>query len=456
MDGVTGRSVLRQIPDGGTATALFFTPYLTGGEHSFKLIWSNLDPAQKLEVRAVRLVAYDGPDADGNGKADWVDTREANSLGVIHSVPSSPVSPVCIEGSSLFVDLLAISNSFALVDSGNHWVSARRSINRGWYANAVLSPEEETELSLTHNGSTSEQALTVDWEETNLMATPTNQVTIRINDALLFNVLPDTGKKNEQGSMIVTIDGPTGITNLVSLTDQPIPYIFEEAGIYTVSGFASKSRAVHFNEEDPVNAYGFRNGIAANGVYNNGNTSTSEVFTVNVVDYRFSGHPSCMKDSERSWDCPDIVEETVIEKDSILQMTRNPLDGGGTRFELRSSTPVEQCIIARLGDGGPITDHALVNTITEYSGEYYRIVEEFDDGSNLIEMTLSFANIPDDFRIRLEIFAGGITFLDGTVEKEFTADDFDEQGTLKVLMVQSSGKRTNCHRVKIFQGDTQL
>jgi len=98
----------------------------------------------------------------------------------------------------------------------------------------------------------------------------------------------------------------------------------------------------------------------------------------------------------------------------------------------------------------------LVNTITEYSGEYYRVIEEFDDGSNLIEMTLSFGNIPDDFRIRLEIFVGGVTFLDGTVEKEFTADDFDEQGTLKVLMVQSSGKRTNCHRVKIFQGDKQL
>jgi len=464
VDGVAGRSVLRQIPDGGTATALFFPPYLTSGEHSFKLIWSNLDPAQKLEVRSVRLVAYDGSDADGNGRADWIDRREAHSLGVINVVPASPVSPVCIEGSSLFVDLLSISNTFAFVgtsastplSTGNHWVSVRNSINRGWYANAPLSPAEETQLSLAHNGSTSEQMLTVDWEETNLMATPTNQVTIRINDALLFNVLPNTGKKNKKGSMVVTIDGPTGITNLVSLTDQPIPYIFEEAGIYIVSGFSSKSRAVHFDENDPVNAYGFRNGIAANGVYNNGNTSTSAVFTVEVVDYRFSGNPSCLKDSQRSWDCPDIAEETVIEQDGTLELVRNPLDGGGTLFELTSPTSDEQCMIARLGEGGPITDHALVNTITEYSGEYYRIVEEFADGSNLIELTLSFANIPDDFQMVLEIFVGGVTFLDGTVEKEFTKADFNEQGVLKVLMVNAAGKQSDCHRVKIFQGDKQL
>jgi hypothetical protein len=56
----------------------------------------------------------------------------------------------------------------------------------------------------------------------------------------------------------------------------------------------------------------------------------------------------------------------------------------------------------------------------------------------------------------IEIFAGGITFLDGTVEKEFTKSDFNEQGVLKVLMVQSAGKVNDCHRVKIFQGDHQL
>jgi hypothetical protein len=105
---------------------------------------------------------------------------------------------------------------------------------------------------------------------------------------------------------------------------------------------------------------------------------------------------------------------------------------------------------------GPITAHALINTVTEAYGEFFRTVEEFADGSNLIELTLAYGNIPDDFRIVIEIFAGGITFLDGTVEKEFTKSDFNEQGVLKVLMVQSAGKVNDCHRVKIFQGDHQL
>jgi len=453
VDGITGRPVSVQVPKGGSARALFFAPYLTAGEHQFKLLWSNLNSSQMLEVRSVRLVYYAGPDADGNGKADWIDSREANSFSLKSEFSASPISPVCIEGGSLYFDLLSISNSFALTDSSNHWVAARRSVEKGWYADAVLAPWAETELSFVHNSATSEQSLIVNWDETNLMTTPTNQIAIRKGDALLFNALPEG---ENQGSIVITVNGPSGSINLVSLTDLPVPHLFEEAGVYTVSGFFSRSRAVSFDENDPGNAYGFRNGHAASGVYNNGNTATSGVFTINVMDYRFNGNPSCVKDSERFWECPDIQEETVIEQDAGLETTRYPLDGGGTRFWLRSSSGERQHMIARLFTDGPINDAAQINTMTQSGSEFYRVVEEFADGSNLIEMTLAFENIPDDFRLVLEIFAGGITFLDGTVEKEFTKADFNEQGILKVLMVQAAGKENNCHRVKIFQGDAQL
>jgi hypothetical protein len=456
VDGVAGRTVLKQIPEGGTAQALFFTPYLSTGQHSFKLTWSNLNPAQKLEVRSVRLVTYDGPDTDTNGIFDWVDSREANSFELTTAPAISLVSPVCIEGNSLFTDLLSISNTFALVDSSNHWVSARRSINQGWYANAPLSPAVETELLFEHNSATSEQSLTVDWQQLNLMAAPTNYMVLRKNDALLFNVLPDTDKEDKQGSLVITVDGPMGTTNLVSLTELPVPYIFEEPGLYTISGLSSKSRAVSFDEDDPVNAYGFRSGYADDGVFNEGNTSTSDVFTVEIVDWHFNGAPSCLKDSERSWDCPDIAAETVVEQDALLAVSRSTLEQGRTCFNLLSSASEEQIMIARLNENGPITDSVAVNTITSRSSEFYRIIEEFSDGSNLIEMTLSFENIPDDFRVVLDIFVGGVTFLDGTIEKEFTKADFDEQGVLKVLMVQSEAKPSNCHRVTIFQGDAQL
>ena len=452
-DGLAGRPIAVQVPKGGSAAALFFAPNLTAGEHQFRLEWSNLNSSQLLEVRSIRLVSYAGPDTDGNGRADWIDSREANSFSLKEEVASSPVSPVCIEGSSLFTDLLSISNSFALADSSNRWVRVHKSIQKGWFADAALAPWTETELLFRHNSSADGQSVTVEWEETNLMNTPTNQVTIRKGDALLFNVLPDG---ENQGSIIITVNGPDGSTNLVSLTDLPVPHLFEEAGIYTVSGFFSRSRAVSFDENDPVNAYGFRNGYAAPGVYNSGNTSTSDVFTVRVEDLHFNGNPSCVKDSERYWDCPNIPEEAVVEQDVALEAARYPLEGGGTRFLLRSSAGAEQYMIARLFSGGPIGDHARINTITKAYSEFYRTIEEFADGSNLIEMTLAFENIPDDFILVLEIFAGGITFLDGTVEKTFTKADFNEQGVLKVLMVQAAGKENNCHRVKIFQGDHQL
>jgi hypothetical protein len=453
VDGTSGRSVAKPIPKGQLVSVLFFAPYLTAGEHSFNLLWSNLNSSQMLEVRNVRLVSYAGTDADGNGQSDWADTREANAFNLLETGFSSPVSPVCIEGSSLFVDLLSISNSFALTDVSNHWVHAQKSLEKGWYANAGLNPWDETEISFVHNGKSRPQSLALNWDETNLMNTPTNQVTVRLGDALLFNSMPTN---ENQGSIIITVNGPSGSTNLISLTDLPVPVLFDEPGTYTVSGFFSKSRAVSFNTNDPVNAYGFRNGHAANGVYNNGNTSTSSVFTVNVVDIHFNGNPSCVKDSERFWDCPDISTNAVIEQDAALAVQRYSLGDDGTRFWLYSSSEEEKCMIARLTANGPITAHALINTVTEAYGEFFRTVEEFADGSNLIELTLAYGNIPDDFRIVIEIFAGGITFLDGTVEKEFTKSDFNEQGVLKVLMVQSAGKVNDCHRVKIFQGDHQL
>ncbi len=453
VDGVAGRPVAVRVPEGQSANALFFAPYLDAGEHMFTLRWENLNASQMLEVRSVRLVSYSGDDADGNGQADWMDTREANGFNLLDRGFRSPVSPVCIEGSSLFSDLLAISNSFTLVDSSNHWVAAQSSINWGWYGNGVLAPWEETQFTFTHNGVFDEQSLTLEWEETNLMTTPTNQTTVREGDALLFNALPDGIR---QGSIIITVDGPEGITNLVSLTDQPIPHIFEEAGTYTVSGFFSRSRAVHFDENDPVNAYGFHSGTPADGVFNDGNTSTSEVFTVEVVDIRFADEPSCIIDHERFWDCPDIPQGTVVEKDESLGLSSLPLEGGGTLFRLVSFVEEEQGVIARLFEDGPITDHARVNTIVQQYAEFYRVIEEFSDGSSLIELTIAFSNIPDDFRLELEIFTGGVTFLDGTVTKTFTKDDFSEEGVLKVQMLQSFGKDNDCHSVKIFQGDRQL
>lgn len=84
------------------------------------------------------------------------------------------------------------------------------------------------------------------------------------------------------------------------------------------------------------------------------------------------------------------------------------------------------------------------------------MIEEFADGSNLIEVTLAFGNIPADFRLEMDLFAGGVTFIDGTLYKVFTLADFNDEGVLKVLMVQSAGKANDCHRVKIFQGDAQL
>ena len=54
--------------------------------------------------------------------------------------------------------------------------------------------------------------------------------------------------------------------------------------------------------------------------------------------------------------------------------------------------------------------------------------------------------------VRLEIFVGGVTFLDGSLNKNLTAADFDDLGVAKVTFLQAPGSNTStCHSLQVLQ-----
>lgn len=454
VNGVACGQVSRPAIADVVETAVFFPPYLQEGQHQLTLEWSNLDPSHMLEVLSVRLVAFDGPDIDTNGQADWLDARLANSFGVDSLTNLSPVSPVCVEGTGIFDELVVVDGAFVPVGLSNEVVVVNPSINRGWYANAKLSPTGETSLVVSHNHGTGSEMLEVVWEEVNLMAPPTNAITIRLDDSLLLSVLPEG---EEDGSMMVEVEGPSGTTNIISLVDIPVSHVFEEPGQYILSGFFSTNTSVYFDDNDPVNIYGFASGHAAAGVFCAGNTVTNEdALLVNVVDYRFNGNPACTEDAWRTWTCPDISSNTVVEADSELSLQREAREGDGTIFNLFSSSLNDRYVIARLFEDGPVCDYSVVSMMAMGNTDYYRVLDEFSDGSRLIELTLKFDNLPDDAVVVVSIKTSGVTFVDGSLEKTFTAADLDGQGVLKLLMVQSDGKLADCHGVEIYQNEDLL
>ncbi len=69
-------------PDGASGKVLFFLPELNSGIHTLKLVWNNIESDTFLQVNSLVLKSLDGPDADSNGIADWLDNRLGNLGGI--------------------------------------------------------------------------------------------------------------------------------------------------------------------------------------------------------------------------------------------------------------------------------------------------------------------------------------------------------------------------------------
>lgn len=454
VDGIGSGKINKKMFPNKEETIQFFTPFLNPGEHRLQLKWDNVDVNHHLVVASVRLVAFDGVDEDGNGVPDWMDLRRENSLDLFgQQLTYSKVSPVCIEGYALYRDLLEIDCSFAPHGTTNQIVLLKRSVRDGWYANVKLSPYETTDIVVADTSTSCSLDFGIKWETTNLLDTPTNGAVIRVGDAMLFNAqMADQC----EGAMLLSIEGPFGTTNCVGLSDTPVPFIFEAAGAYTVTTlFSTNTSAVHVIPMAPTNAYGWVAGTASEEVFANVNVVTSEVFKVHVVDARFNGDPTCYIGKVRDWPCPDIGIDVEVEHDDGLIVIRKA-DGDGSLIQLTISSEESRMVVARLGAAGPIADAASVWPLTEGFYDEYRVLEEFPDGGRLAEVTIALGNIPDDFRLVVAIRTGGVTFLDGSIQKTFAKDDFDDQGRLKYVMVQSPDVEAVCRWFSYYSGDALL
>jgi hypothetical protein len=411
----TGRRTLNA-PHGTSSVIRFYLPRLAAGTHSARLEWNNLLPNTFLEVLAVRLVSIGGPDTNGNGVADWQDARLSEMFAMSNAPDSSLVSPVCIEGQSWFQNRMSMRSSFAPVGQTSQVVAVKHGVGYGWYADVFLSPTNCTTVEITEDNRATTYTNFVTWAELNILTNGANIVLIRKGDSLLLTARANGATAGAFGIHIV------GVTNYSGPYNRSVPHRFDAAGLYTVLG-------------------GFTN-----------NTVTNGQLTVKVVDAAFNGDPACMIGVERSWDCPRLPPEVVIEHDGGLGVTSTNLPGGGVRFHLTTGTDDPLYMVARLGANGPIMDNAKVEGIVATQPPYWRVVQSFADGSRLVEARLYLGNIPADLTVEFHIFVGGVTFDDGTIDRTITAVDFNEFGEYVYYMLQSADTLTStCHSTLIYQ-----
>ena len=392
---------------GTDGSVCFFTPWLTAGQHTFHLLWDNVYNVPSLTVKTVCVQALGGPDADANGRADWIDHRLAatNSLDAVPA--TSHVSPLCIEGTGHFLSGLSISGA----------VPVQRGAWRRWYADLPLAEAGATTATVAFDHGAKSANLSTTWVATNVLSDA--DVTLRQGDALRLIALPE-------GATGGTVQIAIGGTQYNTTPDAPVAHTFANAGTYTVSGTYTPAQG------DPVTGS----------------------LDVTVVECAQPEPPAVWRDRERAWTWTGVPEVAVLEATNIDLRETAQSATSRTMQLLRSEVLEDVRIVARLGTAGPVL--ASVTTagfwLREAVEGYTPIIETFPDGSTMLENQIFTYGLPDTVRIHLTVAPAGVSFDDGTIVRDITAADFDELGVYVYHMLRTDPQLSICRNTTVYQG----
>ena len=420
------------LPAGEDGLAQILTPWIKAGTHTVRIFWDNTLSHRKIRINTLAVESLTGPDADGNGRADWLDQRLASLNTVVVTDRDLFVSPANLDGKVRFRGLLHLT-------AGSEPVSVKPAPGFGWYADVPLSETAVVEIAADFENDGSIQGVRLTWAATNLLALPelaaSGHLQVRKGDSLRFTAFPISGTG---GSAAVSILAPNTTAPVVHTLATPqstaIVQAFTLPGIYTVTATYT----------DPASA-----------------TTDADTFTVEVIEAAFAYDPTVgLNNTSITWDNPLIPDTVSLEVDQGLILTsRGALAGGGTRFSLGSVNLADSYILARLGEDGPIFGHATVKSTraVTVADTALDVVTVYPDGSALIGVPIIVNNLTDATRVEVEIFVNGVTFEDGTILKVLTKVDFDAYGRVYLKFIYPADVNTSiCHRIHVYEGDQYL
>ena len=169
--------------------------------------------------------------------------------------------------------------------------------------------------------------------------------------------------------------------------------------------------------------------------------------------------PVCVATHVREWDVPQLPAGAILEMDEGVEVRSTQTFGNGvTRYQMVTAATQNYYANVRLGANGPILQSIPIRTMTVRDAEdtSIRFVDNFGDGSYQVDMAAVAAPMHDDVFVRWFIFIAGTTFEDGTLIKDYYAEEFDELGQANVSFIKTSLDGSACHRTSIWQGDKRI
>ncbi len=184
-------------------------------------------------------------------------------------------------------------------------------------------------------------------------------------------------------------------------------------------------------------------------------TNTSDSITITVMEAAFPDDaPACMIGRNRTWACPNIPPNAVIESDSTVALSRS-----GTTISLRMNAVLEKHhIVARLYDGGPILASTPIDGFWLQAGvdAYLSRLETYENSELWQQEAIAWA-LPSDVDIQILIFVGGVTFDDMTTSRWISLEDFDALANYRFKMIHpNSVTASTCHRIKLYENGYYL
>ena len=407
-----GRVKLRssgQTPD----TVRVFTPCLSAGPHTVRVIYNNLYSDQSLHLMRVSLMAAaGGADADGDGIADWANAIAASRSGM-DAVAWSYTSPVCLEGDTDFPSLTSCSVSAQGATSA---VSVRAGVAGRWYADAPLDESAASTVGVLFENGAAAVSAPVAWHALDL-ASPSApaSLVIRPDDALRVTCSPAGAT---QAAVRVSADG---VGTFLTASDSAAVVRFSSPGSYRVT-------ATYLGDPE---VSGGLDVIVAGGA---------------LPDTP----PACMPTVSRLWAVPDIGDGTAVESDAGLAVAA----AGTNSLSLKLSEPYgSHRLVLRARPGGAILDSvAVAGFWLQDTPEAYMLVEQQCDGYGLWRADLVQWGLPQGVDIVISTIVTGVMFDDLSLSRTVTAANFDGGGQYYYRLIHPNSIASSaCHNVKAYQ-----
>ncbi len=287
-----------------------------------------------------------------------------------------------------------------------------------WFTELSLEKNQATGYSaFFENGSQADAGVVV-WHPVNLIEN--EDVTIAVHSELLMSTW-ESETDNSKLDFIVDGQAQPQIRAHDALT-----WLFDTAGDFTVT-------CLH---------------------YKSGMTYT---LNVHVVEATLPQDLAVAELRYNTVELPDVSSDLRLDSGGeigIGSLTSRVL--GGSEVALSGLFPGQHRMAVRMADKATILDQKQVTVIgvSDALRNQSDVVIPVGDNTFRITSPLLITNMPAGATVKITIFAGGVTFLDGTTLKTLTAANFDSNGLyiLELLMpVERLG--APCHRIEIFDAN---